>query len=190
MIYYDEVQMPDCWDGTCCDRLVVVTLAKLACPETERGISCVSRGLSQRGFPGWLLWFLIRVVVHNVLFWNGKKVVDFFFCVRFAGTLYAACELMKKQQAEVLGCMVVIELKELNGRDKLKPRNVFSLVQYWGRLQPPHCSYAGDRLPWQSGALRVTAAKQEISPLAQLKHGVLTWKKSWDTTSFVVWGKF
>uniref|UniRef100_A0A3Q3WM22 Adenine phosphoribosyltransferase n=1 Tax=Mola mola TaxID=94237 RepID=A0A3Q3WM22_MOLML len=46
------------------------------------------------------------------------------------GTLYAACELMKKQQAEVLGCMVVIELKELNGRDKLKPHNVFSLVQY------------------------------------------------------------
>lgn len=47
-----------------------------------------------------------------------------------AGTLYAACQLMKKQQAEVLGCMVVIELKELNGTDKLKPYSVFSLIQY------------------------------------------------------------
>lgn len=116
---------------------------------------CVDR-LSHGGFPGCLLWFLIRVALHNVLFWIGKKVFSFFFCVCFAGTLYAACELMKKQQAEVLGCMVVIELKELNGRDKLKPHNVFSLVQYWGRLQPPRCSYAG-----RSGALRVTAANKK-----------------------------
>lgn len=49
-----------------------------------------------------------------------------------AGTLYAACELMKKQQAEVLGCMVVIQLKDLNGADRLKPHSVFSLLQYWG----------------------------------------------------------
>lgn len=47
-----------------------------------------------------------------------------------AGTLHAAAELMRKQQAEVLGCMVVIELKELNGIDKLKPHRVFSLLQY------------------------------------------------------------
>ncbi|XP_074501576.1 adenine phosphoribosyltransferase [Sebastes fasciatus] len=46
------------------------------------------------------------------------------------GTLYAACELMRKQQAVILGCMVVIELKELNGIDKLKSHSVFSLVQY------------------------------------------------------------
>ncbi|KAI3362909.1 hypothetical protein L3Q82_011504 [Scortum barcoo] len=48
----------------------------------------------------------------------------------FAGTLDAACELMRKQQAEILGCMVVIELKELNGIARLKPHSVFSLVQY------------------------------------------------------------
>uniref|UniRef100_A0A8C7QZT6 adenine phosphoribosyltransferase n=1 Tax=Oncorhynchus mykiss TaxID=8022 RepID=A0A8C7QZT6_ONCMY len=43
------------------------------------------------------------------------------------GTLYAACELMKKQNAEVMGCMVVIEL---SGVEKLKPNTLFSLVQY------------------------------------------------------------
>jgi len=37
---------------------------------------------------------------------------------------------MKKQQADILGCLVVIELKELNGIDKLKSHPVFSLVQY------------------------------------------------------------
>lgn len=47
-----------------------------------------------------------------------------------AGTLSAACELMKKQQAEILGCLVVIELKDLKGLDKVKPHSVFSLVQY------------------------------------------------------------
>lgn len=51
-------------------------------------------------------------------------------CVCVAGTLYATCELMRKQQAEVLGCLVVVELKELKGADKLKPHSVFSLVQY------------------------------------------------------------
>lgn len=51
-----------------------------------------------------------------------------YVCV--AGTLNAACELMKRQQAEILGCLVVIELKDLNGLDKLKPHSVFSLVQY------------------------------------------------------------
>jgi adenine phosphoribosyltransferase len=37
---------------------------------------------------------------------------------------------MKKQNAEVMGCMVIIELKELNGVEKLKPNTLFSLVQY------------------------------------------------------------
>ncbi|KAM9344779.1 adenine phosphoribosyltransferase [Symphorus nematophorus] len=60
----------------------------------------------------------------------GQKVLLIDDLLATGGTLYATCELMKKQQAEILGCMVVIELKELNGSDKLKPHSVFSLVQY------------------------------------------------------------
>ncbi|XP_020481298.2 adenine phosphoribosyltransferase [Labrus bergylta] len=60
----------------------------------------------------------------------GQKVLLIDDLLATGGTLFAACELMKKQQAEVLGCMVVIELKELNGKDKLKPQSIFSLVQY------------------------------------------------------------
>ncbi|XP_026165719.1 adenine phosphoribosyltransferase [Mastacembelus armatus] len=60
----------------------------------------------------------------------GQKVLIIDDLLATGGTLYAACELMKKQQAEVLGCMVVIELKELNGFERLKPHSVFSLVKY------------------------------------------------------------
>ncbi|KAF3708494.1 Adenine phosphoribosyltransferase [Channa argus] len=60
----------------------------------------------------------------------GQKVLLIDDLLATGGTLYAACELMRKQQAEVLGCMVIIELKELNGIDRLKQHSVFSLVQY------------------------------------------------------------
>lgn len=60
----------------------------------------------------------------------GQKVLLIDDLLATGGTLFAACELMKRQQAEVLGCLVVIELKELNGAEKLKPNSLFSLVQY------------------------------------------------------------
>ncbi|KAG7214383.1 hypothetical protein INR49_023094, partial [Caranx melampygus] len=60
----------------------------------------------------------------------GQKVLLIDDLLATGGTLFAACELMRKQQADVLGCMVIIELKELKGADKLKPHSVFSLVQY------------------------------------------------------------
>ncbi|KAM4615230.1 adenine phosphoribosyltransferase [Polymixia lowei] len=60
----------------------------------------------------------------------GQKVLLIDDLLATGGTLFAACELMKKQQAEILGCLVVIELKDLSGVNKLKPYNVFSLVQY------------------------------------------------------------
>ncbi|XP_041644961.1 adenine phosphoribosyltransferase [Cheilinus undulatus] len=60
----------------------------------------------------------------------GQKVLLIDDLLATGGTLFAACELMRKQQAEVLGCLVVIELKELNGAEKLKPNSIFSLVQY------------------------------------------------------------
>ncbi|XP_041866880.1 adenine phosphoribosyltransferase [Melanotaenia boesemani] len=60
----------------------------------------------------------------------GQKVLLIDDLLATGGTLLAACELMCKQQAEVLGCMVVLELKELKGSDRLKPHSLFSLVQY------------------------------------------------------------
>ena len=50
-----------------------------------------------------------------------------FFC--FTGTMKAAVDLMEKIGANVMECLVVIELNDLNGRAKVtKPFH--SLIQY------------------------------------------------------------
>ncbi len=46
------------------------------------------------------------------------------------GTLEAACQLIANVGATVAGCAVLVELTFLPGRAKLKPHEVFSLLQY------------------------------------------------------------
>ncbi|CAL8391800.1 unnamed protein product [Arctogadus glacialis] len=60
----------------------------------------------------------------------GQKVILIDDLLATGGTLFAACELMKKLRAEVLECLVVVSLKDLSGADKLKPHTVFPLIQY------------------------------------------------------------
>ncbi|CAL8254125.1 unnamed protein product [Lota lota] len=60
----------------------------------------------------------------------GQKVILIDDLLATGGTLFAACELLRKQEAEILGCLVVVALGDLNGADKLKPHTVFSLIQY------------------------------------------------------------
>ncbi|XP_063058488.1 adenine phosphoribosyltransferase-like isoform X1 [Engraulis encrasicolus] len=57
----------------------------------------------------------------------GQKVLLIDDLLATGGTLNAACELMKKQQAVVIGCLVVVGCPE--GADKLKPHTVFYLVE-------------------------------------------------------------
>ena len=47
-----------------------------------------------------------------------------------AGTMHAACELVKRLKAEVLECLVIIELKLLKGAEKLESIPFYSLLQY------------------------------------------------------------
>ncbi|OCT57386.1 adenine phosphoribosyltransferase [Xenopus laevis] len=60
----------------------------------------------------------------------GQKVVLIDDLLATGGTMNAACELIKRRNAEILECLVVIELKSLNGAEKLKPYPVHSLLQY------------------------------------------------------------
>ncbi len=46
------------------------------------------------------------------------------------GTAAATCELIEKTGASIAECVFVIELAFLEGREKLKGRKAFSLVQY------------------------------------------------------------
>jgi adenine phosphoribosyltransferase len=46
------------------------------------------------------------------------------------GTVAAACQLVSKADGVVAGCVFLVELSFLGGRQKLAPAEVFSLVQY------------------------------------------------------------
>ena len=46
------------------------------------------------------------------------------------GTMQAACELVEKVGAEVVGIAVVIELTDLQGRQRLAPHKVHALISY------------------------------------------------------------
>lgn len=50
--------------------------------------------------------------------------------LRPAGTMRAACELVKRLKAEILECLVIIELKLLKGVEKLESIPFYSLLQY------------------------------------------------------------
>ncbi|NXT52754.1 APT phosphoribosyltransferase, partial [Pluvianellus socialis] len=60
----------------------------------------------------------------------GQKVVIVDDLLATGGTMCAACELMKRLKAEVLECLVIIELKLLKGSEKLKSIPFYSLLQY------------------------------------------------------------
>jgi adenine phosphoribosyltransferase len=46
------------------------------------------------------------------------------------GTMQAGCWLIEKAGGEVAGCAFLLELTFLKGREKLRPHEVFSLIQY------------------------------------------------------------
>lgn len=60
----------------------------------------------------------------------GQKVVIVDDLLATGGTLGAACELLKKLNAEIRECLVLIELKALNGIKKLQPVPCYSILQY------------------------------------------------------------
>jgi adenine phosphoribosyltransferase len=46
------------------------------------------------------------------------------------GTMLACCRLTEQVGAQVVGCAFLIELSGLRGAERLKPYEVFSLIQY------------------------------------------------------------
>jgi adenine phosphoribosyltransferase len=46
------------------------------------------------------------------------------------GTMAAGCRLIEKTGGKVAGCMVLVELAFLKGRELLKPHEVFSLIKF------------------------------------------------------------
>lgn len=61
---------------------------------------------------------------------NGQKVLIVDDLLATGGTLKAACELVRKAGGVIDGCLVVMELKVLNGRANLNGTSIHSFIQY------------------------------------------------------------
>ncbi|HRV94948.1 MAG TPA: phosphoribosyltransferase family protein, partial [Anaerolineae bacterium] len=61
---------------------------------------------------------------------KGQRVVVVDDLLATGGTASATCSLIEKLGGDVVGLAFVIELNFLNGRDKLKGYDIFSLLQY------------------------------------------------------------
>jgi len=68
--------------------------------------------------------------VHTDSFAAGARVLLVDDLLATGGTLLAACQLVERAGATVAGCTLLVELTFLNGREKLQPRPVFSVLQY------------------------------------------------------------
>ncbi len=68
--------------------------------------------------------------MHTDALREGDRVVIVDDLLATGGTMRACIELAERSKAEVVGCAFLIELDFLNGRDVLKPYDVFSLIRY------------------------------------------------------------
>lgn len=68
--------------------------------------------------------------MHKDAIHPGEKVAILDDLLATGGTARAACDLVEMAGGEVVTLGFVIELTDLNGREKLKGYDVFSLVQY------------------------------------------------------------
>lgn len=71
-----------------------------------------------------------RIEMHQDAVHKGSRVLLIDDVLATGGTAKATCELVEKTGGEVIESAFVIELKFLNGREKLKGREIFSLLQY------------------------------------------------------------
>ena len=60
----------------------------------------------------------------------GQNVLVMDDLLATGGTVEACCKLVEKAGAKVTACAFLIELAGLGGADKIKPREVFRLVEY------------------------------------------------------------
>ena len=63
---------------------------------------------------------------------KGSRVLLVDDLLATGGTIRACCELLEQQEAVVAGCCFVVELDFLNGRERIAPRKVQSIIHYQG----------------------------------------------------------
>ena len=68
--------------------------------------------------------------IHHDAIGNGHRVVIIDDLLATGGTASAAVELVERCGGRVVGCAFIIELAFLRGRERLRDRDVFSLIRY------------------------------------------------------------
>ena len=68
--------------------------------------------------------------IHIDAFTAGKRVLLVDDLLATGGTMVAGCQLVEKAGGQVMGCVFLVELAFLGGRDKLKKYEIFSLMSY------------------------------------------------------------
>lgn len=71
-----------------------------------------------------------KLEIHKDSIMPGQKVLIVDDLLATGGTMYAAAKLVEKLGGEVVGLGFLIELEDLNGREKLAGYKVESLIQY------------------------------------------------------------
>ena len=72
------------------------------------------------------------VEIHQDALSPGHRVLLVDDLLATGGTMKACCELVEQTGATIAACSFLVELAFLNGRDKLAPYEVFSLIEYDG----------------------------------------------------------
>lgn len=70
------------------------------------------------------------VEIHKDAINKGENVLVFDDLLATGGTVLATCQLVEKLGGKVIGCTFLINLTFLNGIEKLKDYDVFSLIEY------------------------------------------------------------
>jgi adenine phosphoribosyltransferase len=68
--------------------------------------------------------------MHKDSLWHGARIAIVDDLLATGGTARACIELARKQGAEVVGCAFAIQLTFLDGRKRLSPVPVFSVLEY------------------------------------------------------------
>ena len=71
-----------------------------------------------------------RIEMHQDALHKGSRVLVIDDVLATGGTAKATCDLVEKMGGHIIECAFVVELGFLNGREKLKGREIFSLIQY------------------------------------------------------------
>ncbi|NQV08243.1 adenine phosphoribosyltransferase [Candidatus Woesearchaeota archaeon] len=72
------------------------------------------------------------IEIHKDAIKAGDKVLIVDDLIATGGSMAAAVSLVKKLEGDIVECCFVIELPDLNGREKLKGQNIFSMMKFEG----------------------------------------------------------